>query len=289
MPLGVGKQERKMADRSLEPIKLHDRRFGKYQLDNFDIQGNGYLQSSGAALPSGTAVNVYSSDGVFGAASYEYSPIGTQTTLVPVLKANGLDWGMTQTNAVGVEVVIGGPGDLVRAANVPASPAWKGVPRGQFVIGQDEIQTPFGSSLQFYVSNVTGTTNCAFGFRKVQAYQATLGAYTDFFVVNINAGVTNVVTNIGGAGAVTTVTTPLWANGETHTVDVEITKSGNTPGIARPIFDGKFLKTAAGAIPTYTFTNAITIVPFFFFIQAAGLTLLGWQRLEVGPRPKRAL
>lgn len=176
--------------------------------------------------------------------AFEYHILGTQTITAPSLAATGLNIGMDQTDNDGVEL-----GHGITARN-PVS----------FVIGTDAA---FFFRVRFSIADVSGTDDCAIGFRKAEAYQANIDDYADMAVLNVISGNINIETIKGSAATTTTDTTDNWADGETHELKVLVSSTG----VVTYTIDNAAPTTTAA----YTFTDALTVVPFFYFLHATDL------------------
>ena len=229
----------------------------KYFLDQFTVQPITAAVGGGAATGVAGDNNVlYTRSG-----SYEWFVIGTQTILAPKLDTFGLN--LVQDAAVagdGMEFILG------QTALCPAA----------FIIGTDAA---FYMKCQFQVQDASGTNPLFIGFRKAQAFDATLANYTDFVTIGIvgtaNPNTIQIQTQIGTAGVVTTNTTQTWADGAAHYISIFVSSTG----VVTYQIDGQ----APTVTAAYTFTNALTVVPFIRFTQAADLTTqaaINW--LEVG-------
>jgi len=204
---------------------------------------------------SGSAANVLYTPNLM----LEYVPLGTQTILAPVVVTvsegvSGLDIGMDQTANDGVEICAG-----ILNSN-PLS----------FKIGEDAA---FFFRVRFSIADVSGTDDCAVGFRKVEAYQANIDDYADMAVLNVISGDIKIETIVGGAATVTTDTTDNWADTETHQLEVFVSNAGV---VTYTIDNAAPTVTAA-----YTFTDALYVVPFMYFLNDADLAgavvLLEWE------------
>lgn len=174
--------------------------------------------------------------------SLEYHILGTQTILAPAPAATGLDIGMDQVANDGIEVC---PGIL--ANNKLA-----------FTVG---THAAFYAKMKFTQADVTGQDECAFGFRKVEAYQATLDGYDAMAVLNDISGNINIETITDGATNVTTDTTNNFADGETHEFEVRVSAAG----VVTYKIDG----VAPIVTAAFTFTDAEVVVPFFYYLHDA--------------------
>lgn len=100
---------------------------------------------------------------------FEYHILGTQTIPAPVRSATGLNIGMDQTDDDGVEIT---QGILANS-------------RSAFVVGTSKA---FCLKVEIAIPDVTGTDDCAVGFRKVEAYQANIDDYDELAAINIISG-----------------------------------------------------------------------------------------------------
>jgi len=187
--------------------------------------------------------------------AFEYHVLGTQTIVAPTITANGLDMGsMDQTANDGLELNHG-----ILSSQIPS-----------FIIGTDEA---FFLRCRFSIADVSGTDDCAVGFRKVEANQANIDDYADMAVLNVISGNINIETIAGGAATVTTDTTDNWADTETHELQINVSASG----VVTYLIDGVAPSTTAA----YTFTDALNVMPFFYFLQdtdiAGAVPIMVWE------------
>lgn len=244
------------------PDKIHNyqypdainRRYwdSKYVYETF--QNNGAVSKVGGGASGGTAgdENVL----VLPSTAFEYHILGTQTITAPIIAAGGgLDMGsMDQTANDGLELNHG-----INSAQIPS-----------FIVGTDAA---FFFRVRFSIEDVSGTDDCAIGFRKVEANQANIDDYADMAVLNVIAGDINIETILASAATVTTDTTDNWANTETHELVVLVDA------------DGEVTYTIDGEAPTvtaaYSFTDGLTVMPFFYFLQdtdiAGAVPILAWE------------
>lgn len=204
---------------------------------------------------SGTLTNVLYT----GLIQLEYKPIGTQTTLAPSIVLiseglSGLDIQMTQTNNVGVEFCPGILNSNHMAFNIGVSAA-------------------FFFRVKFSIADVSGTDDCAVGFRGVEAYQAAIDDYQNIAVLNVISGNITIETILAGAATVSTDTTDNWADGETHQLEVFV----NSSGVVTYTIDN----VAPTVTAAYTFTDALYVVPFMYFLNDSDLSgavvILEWE------------
>jgi len=224
-----------------------DRRF---TLEEFETNPVTAKIAGGAATGTAGDENVMAfEDNIF-----EYHILGTQTILAPSLAAGGLNIAMDVANADdGVEI---SQGITARA-------------RSAFVIGTDA----FYFKVTFYLTDVTGTDDCAVGFRTAEAYQAAIDDYNNMAVLNVISGNITIETIDDDAGTTTTDTTDDWADLASHTLEVFV----NVDGIVTYQIDGVAPTTTAA----FTWDDGDTVVPFFYFIHAGDFAeatyLTSWE------------
>lgn len=199
-----------------------------------------------AAIGAGAASGVAQTANVmlFPENSFEYAAIGTQTILAPVLTAVGLDIGMDQTNNDGVEITQGILAHMRRSFTIGTSPA-------------------FFVRLKFKIEDVSGSDQVGVGFRKTQAYQAAIASYTDKAFIGSVSGDIKLNTLLNNAGGVVTDTTDNWADGETHTLQVNVSAAG----VVTYLIDG----VAPTVTAAFTFDSTDVVVPFIWMINDSDL------------------
>lgn len=173
---------------------------------------------------------------------WEYHILGTQTIVSPTMGVGGLDINMDQTDNDGVECCLG-----INAAN-----------RGVFVVGTDDA---FYAKMQFSIADVSGTDDCAFGFRKVEAYQAAIDNYDEMAALNVISGNISIETILNAGDTTTTDTTHDWADGETHTLEVRVSSAG--------VVTYKIDEGTPATVAAFTFDDGEVVVPFFYFLNAS--------------------
>ena len=177
--------------------------------------------------------------------TFEYHILGAgQTILYPQKAATGLDIGMDQTNDEGVEI---GNGIV---DGMPCS----------FTVGTDAA---FHAKCKFSIADVSGTDDCAFGFRKAEDYQANVDDYDEMACLNVISGDIKIETILNNGTTSTTDTTDNWADAGTHTLEVYVSSTG----VVTYKIDGAAPTTTA----TFTFDTGEVVVPFLFFLNAADL------------------
>lgn len=215
-----------------------------YQYENWKSIPITAAKAGGAT--SATATNVLYTPNI----NLEYQPLGLgQTILAPVVVSvsegvSALNIGMDQTDNEGVELCAG-----ILNSNKMA-----------FEIGESAA---FFLRVRFSIEDVSGTDDCAIGFRKAEAYQANIDDYADMAVLNVISGAINIETIAGGAATVTTNTTNAWADGETHQLCVFVSSTG----VVTYTIDN----AAPTVTASYTFTDGLYVVPFIYFLNSTDL------------------
>lgn len=227
----------------------------KYQYFNFSTAPGCSLKAGGAAAGAAGDENIM----MFPEGYLEYHIMGTQTILLPVLTSisdgvSGLDIGMDQTDNDGVEICAG-----ILSSN-----------RNAFKVG---TSAAFFCRTRFSIADVSGTDDCAFGFRKAEAYQANVDDYADMAVLNVISGDIKIETIVGSAATTTTDTTDNWADTETHELKILVSAAG----VVTYLIDGVAPTTTAA----FTLTTDLFVVPFLNFLNASDLAgavpLLEWE------------
>lgn len=179
-----------------------------------------------------------------------------QTLLGPLMDVDkGLDISQDQTDNDGVEHVFG--------AYLGASNPFR------YVCGTSK---PKFVRLKFRIADVSGTDDCALGWRKVEAFQANIDDYDEAAWLNIILGALKKETILNNGATSTTSLSPTWADDATHEMEVRMIGSK-----AYFFFDGSEVGSP------FTFDDAEVLVPFFFFLQATTSPgKVWWTELEIG-------
>ncbi len=175
---------------------------------------------------------------------WEYHMMGTQTLVAPPFGTYGVNAILDDTENDGVEFCLG-----ISALN-----------KGVFVVG---TAPAFFARMKFSIDDVSGVDICAFGFRSVEAYDGAIANYADYATLDKSGTSTaiNTHTNVGDGSPVETDTTNNWADGEIHEFEVRVSAAG----VVTYRIDGVPPLVATA----YTFTDAVTVVPFFHVLCAA--------------------
>lgn len=230
---------------SLTRKKLNNR----HQFFEFRVTPTMMLKGTTGAAPSGAtgSVNIL---GFAGEGMLEMQMLGAgQTIIVPVLKDDGLEISQDQADDEGVELCAG---ITSRAASA-------------FQVGTDPA---FFLRVRGVIDDVSGSDELAFGFRKTQAYQAALASYTDFAVVNLNAGQWESKTNLNNGGVTTTTLTGATvADLGAFEVMISVSSSGAvtyTVGTAGS-------RSSNSAAVAFTLDSNDVVVPFCRFLHTSDL------------------
>ena len=208
--------------------------------ETFDIDPVTSGKGGGAATGTTGDENIM----LFEHNGFEYHILGTQTILAPSLTAVGLNIAMDQTDNDGVEISQG-----ILSTN-----------KHVFTIGTDG---PFFLRVKFKIADVSGTDDCLVGFRKAEAYQAAVDNYDEMAALNVISGAINIESILNAAATATTDTTDAWADNETITLQVNVSAAG----VVTYKIDG----SAPTVTAAFTFDTAEVVVPFMYFLNAAGL------------------
>lgn len=216
----------------------------RYMKINFDCHPiyKGKVLADGTTLAHAAPTGATGDENLMGfpEGTLEWHVNGTQTILAPALVATGLNVAQDQTANDGIEIC---PGILASS-------------KAAFVVGTDPA---FYAKLKFSLADVSGTDDCAFGFRKVEAYQAAIDNYDEMAALNVITGNINIETILNNAATVTTDTTLNWADTETHTLEVLVSAAGvvtyRVDGITPP------------TVASFTFDAGEVVTPFFYFLH----------------------
>lgn len=176
-------------------------------------------------------------------AGFEWHVKGTQTILAPSLGTNGLDIGMDQFLADGLELHNGLTSRCPVALTV-------GTHSG-FVSAKVKIE------------DVSGCANLLLGFRAAAAYAADHNDYTDLAAIGCVAGAIHCVTILNNAATVSTDTTNTWADLAEKRISVLVSRSG--------VVSFEVDEAKPTTVPSFTFDSGDVLVPFLVFTHAADL------------------
>lgn len=219
--------------------------------ETFDCNPVVSLLAGGAASGATGAVNIMA----IGENTYEYHIKGAgQTIIAPTITATGLSISLDLTDDEGLEITQG-----ITARG-----------RNSFVVGTDGA---FFFRAKLKIADVSGTDDCAIGFRKAAAYTANIDDYTDMAVLNVIGGDIKIETIDDNAATTTTDTTNNWADTETHTLEVRVSAAG----VVTYLIDG----VAPVTVAAHTIDSGDTVIPFLFFLHATTapgvVELIEWE------------
>lgn len=215
----------------------------KYWFDNFQV--NPITAKVGGGAATGTAGDLNVLYSAFG--QYEWNVIGTQTILAPSLDAYGLNLVQDNTAGDGLELCMG------QTALSPMA----------FTIGSDAA---FFLQAVFKVQDVSGVNPLFIGFRKVQAFDATLANYTDFVSIGIvgTAAKIQTQTQLNTGGVVTTDTTQTASDGVPFQLKIMVSALG--------VVTYQYNYATPTVVAAFTFDSGDVVIPFIRFTEAADIT-----------------
>jgi hypothetical protein len=216
----------------------------KLLYENF-VKGGVCFGVTNTGLPTGTAADVngiITPDGNM----FEYCVKGTQTILYPTWTiGTGLNFMFDATADDGAELTNG----------------ISSISRCAFTVGTSGA---FHLRAKFSIADVSGTDDCAIGFRKAEAYQANLDDYDEMFGVNVISGNIYKTAILNGGATDDDDTTNNWADTEAHEIEIKVSAAG----VCTILIDGA-APTSSGT--AFTFDTGEVVVPFFFFLNDTDL------------------
>ena len=237
------------ADEVVQPVRPRVR---KYVFTDYPR----CMAKAGAGAATGTAadINLINVNGL----EWCYVILGTQTIVGPTATATGLSISLDQTDDDGIELR---PMILANSANPD-----------RFVVGTDPA---FYASLKFKIADVSGTDDCIFGFRKLEADQAAVDDYDEMAGLNVISGNITIETILNAGATTSTDTTDNWADAATHTLKVMVSAAGVVT------YEIDALPPTATA--AFTFDDGEVLVPFLFFLHSSDVAgAVELIELEIG-------
>lgn len=205
--------------------------------------------------------------------------INEQDKYYPQLVNNGIDISGDQTNNDGLQYVI-----KLNEQNIASLPT--GYKEGNFTKYQSFI---VGTSPAFFlratveITDVSGTDDCLFGFRKVENFQANVDDYGEMATFNVISGGIKTETIKNSANTTTTsLTSPSngnFADGEIWTFEILVSSNGDVTYKMGKNFGS--LVEPNGAV-SFQFNNGEEITPFFYILQTVDLTPVILHSFEYG-------
>lgn len=193
---------------------------------------------------------------------FESYNIGTQGAAAPAITSAGLNIATcANDNTIGLEL----------------NPGITDSSKGYFVVGSS-VAAFF--RLKFKITTVASVSACFMGFRKQAANNATYTNYADYAILGLldNSGDIKTRTAVGGTDASAVDTTLNWADGETYTLVIQVSKGG----LVTYSVDGMEGTAIVNASSPYVFTDALELLPFFQVIRNAtsptsAIELIEWE------------
>lgn len=126
------------------------------------------------------------------------------------------------------------------------------------------------------IDDVSDSTATTLGFRKVEAFTATLTDYTDYAALQKDGSENIDITHdLNDSGTPTATDTGLdWADGEEHTLKIEVDPNG----VASFYVDGTEYKSSS----EFTFDSGDTIMPFLHHVAETGDAGVSVASLKIG-------
>jgi hypothetical protein len=176
-----------------------------------------------------------------------WSAIVAQDIDRPAPTTGGMNYAGDQTDDDGIEWVY----------SCITTKGREGIDR--FTVGKQA----FSAELTFKLADVSGTDDCLFGFRKVEALNATVDNYDEMAAFNVISGDIKLETILNNAATTTTDTTDNWADGEAHKLKVSV----DVAGAVTYQIDGKAPTTTAA----FSFDAGEVVTPFFHLLHTSDL------------------
>ena len=217
---------------------------------NFTFDANPTMTSAGTGGGVATGATGDVNLMAFAGFTMEQFILGAgQTIISPRMGVAGLDIALDQTSNDGAEYNFGAARlNSPHAKTIGTSAAF------QIVVTVDIV-------------DVSGCEPLLFGWRKVEANNATITSYTDYASIGLDneAFVGNAVisTELNSGGTTNTDTSDAWADGASHEIAVLVSASG----VVTYTFDGG----APTATAAFTFDSTDVVVPFCHFLHGADL------------------
>lgn len=178
----------------------------------------------------------------------------------PTASTLGLDISLDQTATEGVNYEFGSDtGPFVLTVERTAGGT---VPKGMFI------------RAKLLVPDVSGVTDLAIGFRKVEAVQADLDNYDELACLNLQAGDVKIETILNGGATVTVDTLANWADNEIHELLVGVTGKGTVTFQ----IDGDDCPVSRA----FQFDDNEVVIPFIYHVNGTDLSEVHVKELEVG-------
>ena len=176
-----------------------------------------------------------------------FFPIVGQAIDKPAAATSGMDYAYDQTDNDGFQWVMS---DSVCKGR-------EGIDR--FTVGKQA----FSAELEFLITDVSGTDDCAFGFAKVDVHRAAIDDCDEMAVLNVISGDIYIETILNNGSTTSTDTTHNFADDAIHRLKVLVAKDG---AVTYQI-DGAAPSTTA----TFSFDANEVVTPMMYLLHAAHL------------------
>lgn len=126
------------------------------------------------------------------------------------------------------------------------------------------------------IDDVSSSTATTLGWRKVEAFKATLTDYTDYAALQKDGSENIDITHdLNDSGTPTATDTGLnWADGESYTLRIEV----DPDGVAKFFVDGTEYASSSG----FTFDSGDNIMPFLHHVSETGDPGVSISALKIG-------
>jgi hypothetical protein len=176
-----------------------------------------------------------------------FFPIVGQAIDKPAAATTGMDYAYDQVDNDGFQIVMS---DSVTKGR-------EGIDR--FTVGKQA----FTAELEFLITDVSGTDDCAFGFAKVDVHRAAIDDCDEMAVLNVISGNITIETVLNNGSTTSTDTTDDWADTAIHRLKVLVAKDG---AVTYKI-DGAAPSTTAA----FSFDAGEVVTPMMYVLQASDL------------------
>jgi hypothetical protein len=221
--------------------------------------------------PDGTVA-----DGSTGVLNHAYTPGG----LVMSYAALGAGGTVTGPTCVAGGIDISGDGTNDEGMEIFTN--WLGATGTPFSVG---IDPAFYMMVKYQLDDNDGTDDLQIGFRSAEIVQAAYDDYNDSACFSIctaaDPALIKLETMIGAAATTTTSTTQtVDFTARTHTVKVKVSAAGVVTYQHDATTEGTLATPTA--VAAFTFTDGTRVIPFFRYLNAAGVTAVKIISWEVG-------
>lgn len=222
---------------------------------NFTHVPFGRFQGSTAAPSTAAGVqNLWIVDATY----FECRNVTTATAAMPSM-------GTIANNGINIDTITGAAAKTIEIG--------QGFSVAQLNAFVTNTSLPFYVRATFNVNTLANVTELFVGFRKSQAYTTTnVTVYTDYATIGIHGatGQLQIQTQKTTGGNVVTDTTNVAVAGQNFTIQVNVSGAGVVTYLKDTTGNGKLI--APTTVAAYTFTTALTVVPFIFYTTVTSHT-----------------